>query len=887
MYLKWLADATESQSQGKKVFDDSDIYSFFMEKVANIEDNYSDIQLEGFGVFKSYFLLVNVSLKKMQQSVKNNIFIGSHFFQSETFTIELEYDVLVPPLELEGMKCLRKIMIEASSESVLNQASELFHEIYDNINFTEIDLTRKEVIKEFIDYCIEFIKSGIISIKKRAMIILKNFMEECEKRGTGGLKPHNSILKGDTHTLTFVNHISYYPYPADIQKKIEIKANSNTTIWDLRTMIGQKVKCLNDQFRILRGFSNKEIKDNENGKTLSDLRIRLTEGFTLYRRNSKIPKVSLVNELGELNPKAVKIFESWFYKYADKGDKMSHAGCAAFTSSCTGDNCQATDKSIQDLFNTHDEDHDGLLTKDNFLSFYEKSCQHKPITVWSNLNSHHYRGDLRRYDDGEEPCDVETLPGFIIMQEQENYDLLFSALNTEELANYAWDLIVKLPTNPHVYNQIMTIDESFNWSEFLDITSYYKLLYNLQIIEFFMQDLQSENYEQRKALKVKFINTGGFETLFSILLNFKKSQGLFQKKCLAFVLNLVSVFILAGFASIRPDIYAVVELVRKQSIEDISSPTELKVEQEEQNKDSKSLNDLRDEIIKYNLENTLISTVNFSKLIEKLMEILADILNTTESEVEDKHIAESALELWVSCLFHNNSLMETVYNFNGFMDLETFTCAALTHSKLFHLRRIFCKSLANVCQKVVYPEKMPIPYFLSLLMKHIPKGKPDPDKEYSQFFEILRKLLELDMPCPSQDYNKLISYLMDTILDHPFVEKRSSFLSDRVLVGLLNMAEIIFRHSFEFKNLAYCRDFTRKLFIEVLFPEKMDFTDKSYSLEYVQETIHYLAPKAKCRDSRSAAYKLIATLVSDHSDNLNTVISLIDSLKNEVALVKS
>ena len=38
-------------------------------------------------------------------------------------------------------------------------------------------------------------------------------------------------------------------------------------------MIGPVVKCLNDQFCILRGFSNEEIKDNENGKTLSDLRI--------------------------------------------------------------------------------------------------------------------------------------------------------------------------------------------------------------------------------------------------------------------------------------------------------------------------------------------------------------------------------------------------------------------------------------------------------------------------------------------------------------------------------------------------------------------------------------------------------------------------------------
>ena len=884
-YLKWLSDATESQSQGKKVFDDSDIYSFFIEKVANIQDDYREMQLEGFGVFKSYFLLVNVSSKKMQQVSKQNYAMSSSFYQSE-YTKDFEYQILVSPLNLEGMKCLRKIMIEVNSEAVLSNASELFHELYDNIYYSKILETEPEIREEFIEYTLQFIQSGDLAIKKRAMVILKNFMDECEKKGTGGLQPHGSMLKGDLHTLTFINHISYYPYPSDMQKKFELKVFSNTTIWELRCLVGQQVKCLNDQFRILRSFSGKEVKDNENGKTLSEIRVRLNETFNLQKRNSKVQRVSLVNENNQLSAVARKIFSSWFMKYADKGEKMSQAGCAAFTSSCTGDTCPSTDKSIQDLFNTYDDDRDGLLTKENFLSFYERSCVSKPITVWANLASHFYRGDLRRYDDGEESVEIETLPGYIIMQKQENYDLLFAALNIDELANDAWDLLIKLPTNPRVKSLIQSIPDDFKWKTFLDSNRSYELLYNLQIIEFFMQDFGSDNYEVQKVWRIRFIVTGGFDRLFEILLEFNKTEGIFQKKCLAFVLDLVGVFILAGFASTTPEIYEAVELVRKLSIEETEG-TESKTEKEEHEKGSKIMKDLREDIIKHDLHNRLIEVVDFYKLISKIMEIMAGILNNNDSEVEDKQIVESALELWVTCLLHNNSLIQAVYDFKGSMDLETLTFTALTHSKLYHVRSLFSKSLANVCQKVNYPDQMPIPYFLRLLMKKVPTAKPDLDKDYTHFFEVFCKLLELDMTQPTQDYESLIKDLMTGILNHPTNEKRTSYLSDRVLVGLLSMAEIVIRSNENFKDLAYACGFTQNIFSQVLFPPLIDFEAKSYSLEYVQETFQLLPPKAKCRDSRMASYRLLATLIANHTDNLLAVLCLVNDLKNEITPVKS
>jgi ubiquitin carboxyl-terminal hydrolase 34 len=890
-YLKWLADATESQSQGKKVFDDSDIYSFFIEKVANVEDNYKDMQFEGFGVFKSYFLLVNVSARKMQQTPKQNYMTSSSFYHSE-YVRDFEYQVLVPPTSLEGMLCLRKIMIEVDSELVLSNASELFHELYDNVSYSQILETAKEIRSEFIEFALKYIQNGSPEVKKRSMLVLKNFMDECEKQGTPGLQPHGSMLKGDLHTLNFINQINYYPHPSDIQKKFELKVHSNTTIWELRNQVGQHVKCLNDQFKIYRTFSGKEVKDNENGKTLSEIRIRLNETFTLQKRYSKVPRIALLDDNEKLIPQARRIFSSWFNKFADKGDKMSPAGCAAFTSSCTGDTCQGTDKSIQDLFNIYDDDRDGFLTRENFLSFYERSCQNKLITVWSNLNSHFYRGDLRRYDDGEEPADIETLPGFIIMQNQENYELLFSALNVEELANPAWDLLIKLPTDPKVKEMIQTIPNDFDWNSFLDSNCFYKLLYNLQIIEFFMQDLQESNESlqvdgmNKKEWKIKFILTGGFKKLFNILIDFQKSEGIFQKKCLAFVLDLVGMFILAGFASMTPEIFEAVELVRKLSIEEVEGQ-ESKTEKEDQEKGSKIINDLRDEIIKHNLQDHLIGIVDFSKLITKIMEIMAGILNCNESEVEDKHIVESALELWVTCLLHNSSLIESVYNFQGSMDLETLTFTALTHPKLFHVRSIFSKSLANICEKVIFESKMPIPYFLSLLMKKIPTDKQESDKDYSQFFEVFCKLLELDMSCPTQDYEKLIKTLMRAILLHPASEKRTSYLSDKVLVGLLSMAEIIFRYEERFKDLAYEAGFAGEVFMQILFPSLINFEGQKYSLQYVQETFQLLPPKAKCRDSRTAGYRLLSTLMAHHSKNLGVILDLVDELKNEISPVKS
>ena len=155
-YLKRLADATNIQSQRRKGFDAFDIYFFFMDNVARIENWCKYMHLEEFEVFKSYFLLMNVILKKMQQRPKLGLRIPSPLYSLESNVKEIEYKALVPPRDLECMTSLQKIILECESETVVLQASGLLDQISDNVVYSTIDSTAielREVHSALLELC--------------------------------------------------------------------------------------------------------------------------------------------------------------------------------------------------------------------------------------------------------------------------------------------------------------------------------------------------------------------------------------------------------------------------------------------------------------------------------------------------------------------------------------------------------------------------------------------------------------------------------------------------------------------------------------------------------------------------------------------------------------
>lgn len=160
---------------------------------------------------------------------------------------------------------------------------------------------------------------------KKYLSLIKELIRNSEKDGTMGIKSHAGLFKGEyLPHLQVTNSIktgSAFP------QKLELGLYSNTSVWELRKLIGERVSrayashdgngayiqetpCHPASIRIYRHTGCTDLKDQENGKTLAELKFKPNEQLTAYRRTIfPSAKVSLLNEDGtDLCDKAKDIF---------------------------------------------------------------------------------------------------------------------------------------------------------------------------------------------------------------------------------------------------------------------------------------------------------------------------------------------------------------------------------------------------------------------------------------------------------------------------------------------------------------------------------------------------------------------------------------------------
>ena len=104
--------------------------------------------------------------------------------------------------------------------------------------------------------------------------------------------------------------------------------------------------------------------------------------------------------------------------------------CANFISSCTGDECKSSDNRVKSVFTKYDHDKDGVLTEEDFLEFYSSACRERKSVVLSNLTSHHYRKDLKRFDEIEiEVVETKNLPRYVLSRDEKFFKMMFGLLD--------------------------------------------------------------------------------------------------------------------------------------------------------------------------------------------------------------------------------------------------------------------------------------------------------------------------------------------------------------------------------------------------------------------------------------------------------------------------
>jgi len=487
-FFKWIKrtieNKVESETEGK-------IFNLFNDKICKDVKSCQNLSIHAFDSYLRVFLNVNQSSGKLS------------YFQTENKKQQKgnQYSILVSvdPEELIGFDILWKIIFDSFSNEIMNKGIETLHILYTNIKMSEsknTDLSQK-LLKKCISLIQQQIKSNISNEEKYNVIvkclkILRLMIEESEKKGTARVKSHSGLLKHKVITLKVIDS-------TEKQSEFFIKVYGNTTMWDLKEILAKKVGVCVDFIKIT--IHKNDIENTDHGKTVIDMKLQENDCIKVQRNtlDSLIPQVELVLN-NEVVPDCIKIFNDWYDFYSTEG-KMTREDCARFVKAVTGsrDDISIDDPRIKGLFDTYDTNRDGLLEKEDFVGFY-RECALRPDkkrVVWENMKTMGIRNDLKRLDEPYELYNSEKtlLPRYNLAHNEELFQTIFSLQDLDEnIAKEASNFLYLITTNPNIYRQILfgiVETETVEWENQLDSKNIYKLIYALQIIESFLEDIES------------------------------------------------------------------------------------------------------------------------------------------------------------------------------------------------------------------------------------------------------------------------------------------------------------------------------------------------------------------------------------------------------------
>lgn len=211
---------------------------------------------------------------------------------------------------------------------------------------------------------------------------------------------------------------------------------------------------------------------------------------------------------------SMAIFNEWYDMFSTDG-KMAKTDCVRFIKGVTQTREEVTpdDPRIQQLFMGYDKNNNGIIERDEFLQFYFDCISNpsKRKAVWDNLKSMGVRNDLKKMSDpySMNNDDKSLLPRYQLAHNEELFNTIFYLQDMKDaIAKEAFNFLLMISTNPTIYKQVLFADNKTDWSSLLSESNIYKLIYILQIIESFLEDID-----------INTVNIDGFSNEESILDN--------------------------------------------------------------------------------------------------------------------------------------------------------------------------------------------------------------------------------------------------------------------------------------------------------------------------------------------------------------------------------
>ncbi|EGR29725.1 ubiquitin carboxyl-terminal hydrolase family protein, putative, partial [Ichthyophthirius multifiliis] len=902
-----------------------DLKQFFYVKLSS-KEGLDSLTPEGFNCFKSVFCIINETEGKMRKFLnKNSPVCYNNYGKSILYSysnyncnnneedqrnnLEFDYIMCDNPEQLIGNEELWKIILENENIELVKKSLNFLNNLHTNFDSNKINQEEEELIKsQYYEKVYKYLQENKEEQKKieKCLLILESILDESEKKGNGGLKSLLCLSRGEL--LTF--HCTAQFYIQDAANQFTVKIYSNDSLTDLLYQIGLMIKCSWEEVQLYLVDQKMDLLAKDNGRSINELKIKNGSKILVSKKRAPaVKEAALVLENQEINPLAIQIFREWFKQFAKDG-KMKAEEIAQFTNSCTNDNCLPTDRRIVACLQQYDKDSKGYLLEDNFVEFYSQACRTKPDIVRKNLESYHYRRDLKRYDEiGIEQISVEKLPRYILSQNEEFFQLLFQLLDKQEISSNVWKLLSRLPINPSLFQKLRQCE---NWESFLDSSSVYKLMYNLHLMEYLMDYQGKDSNNNNWAFG--FIKSGGFNNLFmkfqKLQLNIIQSNS-FEKYMFSFILKMFQKYLVAAFQSVNNEINiykmvgimslghlslpSLILLIRKNKREEKSQllrkESEIKdqllenearkfeaLEEDQQDKGNsheKIYNEVKPqleqgddfiELVKnikeQKLNEIILQKFDFDELVDQLCQLciyFTTQVNADKLEIEDRTIIEYSFLLLGAIFLNNKDVCE-----NFFVKKEEKFQKLLISCLFYRYNQNIRKNFNNfIYVLAAQKHHFLIKLILKILKKQLQNVTQEENAQTStQYFELFCSLLdslhEKQEKRGDFDFPLLLKEVTQILISHKTTENsRLKNKNEKVLIGLINLSDRI---------------------VNILDVKEKEIHGKVLINEIFNKCLFDKNLKCKGEQSRISSYQLLKSLCKDCPSNLNILIQ--DGLAN-------
>lgn len=859
-----------------------DLKKFFEENLCS-KIFLNGIKEEGFKCFKIIFLKMNEeagSLLKYKKppAAKQEFFWGTSIVNSHYYSIScspssqeseetVHYICKIPPDQLQGYSALLFLILNNNFSPTTTEAIDFLLEFYTKIEKTE-KINLQEIRATFLASLLTFLKKASEESNfnncENCLKLIECFLNETEKYGIGDLKPHETLLQGQMMDFVIMNEATS-SILGDVPIKFDLKIPSHTLLYSLRSLIASYLHLSPDSVSII--YKSNELKENQNGISLQNLKLLSDEMLTVKKKatQNEIPQAPLLTNDGDMTEGLRKIMSELFKQFSTDG-LMSKSHLAKFRCVCiNNESCGPTDRRIAEIFRTWDDDNDDYLTEQNFIDFYISACKSNPQAVYRNIEAFNYRTDLKKNDeaDCENTVKMELLPRFLLSKNPECYDILFGLIEkSNKTADLALSLLMRLETSPLILEEIRGVKDG-NWEKALHFQSSYRFIYELQIIEYLMQEID---------WKSKFVSPEGISFLYSTFENLVKkeesSSAESEKKIFAALLKIINTIFLETFSKTHKNLCSRIsylsnlqlslEKMAQLLLQDPISPTEI-IEEASWNLDLGKLLEL---LLSYLCGTLTSKKSDFDSneqrsILEYSLTLIFGILTTSAPSMLSHFMQKSSETIIISGVFFHSIFVRKITSHFIYLLLD-FSLKSQLETGMTHLKSL-----------------------LHLMLEYLPSVA---NRECEQFHELLCHLIEMALGLEKEkreavlESNQLMNYIVTGLINHKSLEIPNGKRTDRVLIGLIKLCEKFMSISKEIQP-----NFVVELFSHLLFELSTDVNEEINFKDYFhgQEETSAVNVKCKSDEARKAAYNLVLELCrigGNQKDFVNVILKGLNQL---------